>query len=141
MTIELLSVFVTGAMLWLSIVIQQLHLDKTGGTAFALSNRDAPPADLPPAQARMLRAVRNQTDVAAVWIALVLVQQIAGAGGALTYWSAIAMIASRVLYFPLYAAGITPFRSFAWALFLVAAPVFAVGTWLTMDGTGLLTGG
>ena len=131
MTIELLSVFVTGAMLWLSIVIQQLHLEKAAGTAFALSNRDAPP-DLPPAQGRMLRAVRNQTDVAAVWIALVLVQQIVGAGGALTYWAALAMIASRLLYFPLYAAGITPFRSFAWALFLVAAPVFAVGTWLTM---------
>lgn len=141
MTIELLSVFVTGAMLWLSIVVQQLHLDKAGGTAFALSNRDAPPADLPPAQHRMLRAVRNQTDVAAVWIALVVVQQITGAGGALTYWAAVAMIASRALYFPLYAAGITPFRSFAWALFLIAAPAFAVGTWLTMDATPLLTGG
>ncbi|MFQ6552663.1 MAPEG family protein [Aestuariibius insulae] len=138
MTIELLSVFVTGAMLWLSIVIQQLHLDKAAGTKFALSNRDAPP-DLPPAQARMLRAVRNQSDVAAVWIALVVVQQISGAGGALTYWAAVAMIASRLLYFPLYALGITPFRSFAWALFLIAAPVFAVGIWLTLEMT-LLSG-
>ena len=135
MTIELLSVFVTGAMLWLSIVVQQLHLDKNGGTAFALSNRDTTP-DVPPAQARMLRAVRNQTDVAAVWIALVLVQQITEAGGALTYWAAAAMIASRVLYFPLYALGITPFRSFAWALFLIAAPVFAMGTWLTLPPLG-----
>lgn len=140
MTIELLSVFATGAMLWLSIVVQQLHLDKNGGTAFALSNRDTTP-EVPPAQHRMLRAVRNQTDVAAVWIALVVVQQITGAGGALTYWAAVAMIASRVLYFPLYALGITPFRSFAWALFLVAAPVFAVGMWLTMDATTVLTGG
>ena len=133
MTIELLSAFVTGAMLWLSIVVQQLHLDKAGGTAFALSNRDAPPADLPPTPGRMLRAVRNQTDVAAVWVALVVVQQITGAGGALTYWAAVAMIVSRALYFPLYAIGITPFRSLAWALFLVAAPVLAVGTWMTVD--------
>lgn len=134
MTIELLSVFATGAMLWLSIFVQQLHLDKAGGTGFALSNRDAPP-DLPAAQHRMVRAVRNQTDVAAVWIALVVVQQMTGAGGALTYWAAVAMVASRVLYFPLYALGLTPFRSLAWALFLIAAPVFAVGTWLTLGAT------
>ena len=136
MTMELWSVFVTGAMLWLSIVIQQLHLDKTGGTAYALSNRDDPPPDVP-AQARMLRAVRNQSDVAAVWVALVLVQQFVSVSGSLTYWAALAMIASRLLYFPLYALGITPFRSFAWALFLVATPVFAVGVILGLDTVGI----
>lgn len=133
MTIELLSAFVTGGMLWLSIVIQQLHLDKNAGTKFALSNRTDEPA-LPPAQGRMLRAVRNQSDVAAVWLALVLVQQLTSASGSLTYWAAIAMIASRLLYFPLYAIGATPFRSVAWALFLVAAPVFTIGTLLNLNG-------
>lgn len=137
MTMELWSVFVTGAMLWLSIVIQQLHLDKTGGTAYALSNRADPPPDVP-AQARMLRAVRNQSDVAAVWIALVVVQQLLSVSGSLTYWAALAMIASRLLYFPLYALGITPFRSFAWALFLVATPVFAMGEILGLDAVGIV---
>ncbi|MEL6409938.1 MAG: MAPEG family protein [Pseudomonadota bacterium] len=137
MTMELWSVFVTGAMLWVSIVIQQLHLDKTGGTAYALSNRADPPPDVP-AQARMLRAVRNQSDVATVWIALVVVQQLVSVSGSLTYWAALAMIASRVLYFPLYALGITPFRSFAWALFLVATPVFAVGVILGLDTVGIV---
>ena len=131
MTIELLSVLVTGAMLWLSIVVQQLHLDKIGGTAYALSNRDAPPPDSP-LQGRLLRAVRNQSDVAVVWVALVLVQQLAGASGALTFWAAVAMIVSRVLYFPLYAVGATPFRSLSWAIFLLAAPVFAVGIVLNL---------
>lgn len=132
MTMELWSVFVTGAMLWLSIVIQQLHLDKTGGTAYALSNRADPPPDVP-AQARMLRAVRNQSDVAAVWIALVFVQQALSVSSSLTYWAALAMIASRLLYFPLYALGITPFRSLSWAMFLIATPVFAVGVILGLD--------
>lgn len=136
MSVELWSVFVTGAMLWVSIVIQQLHLDKKGGTAYALSNRDQPPPDVP-AQARMLRAVRNQSDVAAVWIALVIVQQLVSSPGALTYWASVAMIGSRVLYFPFYALGVTPFRSLVWALFLVAAPVFAVGTILGLETVGL----
>ncbi len=137
MTIELWSVFVTGGMLWLSIVIQQLHLDKTGGTAYALSNRADPPPDVP-AQARMLRAVRNQSDVAAVWIALVVVQQMLSVSGSLTYWAALAMIGSRLLYFPLYALGLTPFRSLSWALFLVATPVFGVGVILGLDTVGVV---
>ena len=136
MTIELWSVFVTGAMLWISIVIQQIHLDKTGGTAYALSNRADPPPDVP-AQARMLRAVRNQSDVAAVWIALVVVQQLLSVSGSLTYWAAFAMIVSRLLYFPLYALGLTPFRSLSWALFLVATPVFAVGVILGLNTVGI----
>ena len=137
MTIELWSVFVTGGMLWLSIVVQQLHLDKIGGTAYALSNRADPPPDNP-AQARLLRAVRNQSDVAAVWIALVAVQQITGSAGALTYWASVAMIVSRVAYLPLYGFGITPFRSLSWALFLFAAPVFAVGTILGLEAVSVV---
>lgn len=136
MTMELWSVFVTGAMLWLSIVVQQLHLDKKGGTAYALSNRADPPPDVP-AQARMLRAVRNQTDVAAVWVALVIVQQLVSTSGSLTHYAALAMIVSRLLYFPFYAFGLTPFRSLVWALFLVATPVFAVGTILGLETVGL----
>ena len=137
MTLELWSVFVTGGMLWLSIVIQQLHLDKTGGTAYALSNRADPPPDIP-AQARMLRAVRNQSDVAAVWIALVMVQQVLSVSGALTHWAALAMIVSRLLYFPFYALGLTPFRSLSWALFLFAAPVFAAGILFGLETVGVV---
>lgn len=137
MTIELWSVFATGGMLWLSIVIQQLHLDKIGGTAYALSNRYDPPPNSP-AQGRLLRAVRNQSDVASVWIALVVVQQLVSTSGSLTSWAAAAMIVSRVFYLPLYAFGITPFRSLSWALFLMAAPVFAVGTILGIEGTSWL---
>ncbi|GFE65713.1 MAPEG family protein [Litoreibacter roseus] len=139
MTLELWSVFVTGGMLWLSIVIQQIHLDKIGGTAYALSNRADPPPDSP-AQARMLRAVHNQSHVAAAWIALVIVQQLSGSSGALTYWAALAMIVSRLTYFPLYALGITPFRSFSWALFLFAVPVFGVGVILGLDAVGVVAG-
>ncbi|WP_299602659.1 MAPEG family protein [uncultured Tateyamaria sp.] len=139
MTIELWSVFVTGGMLWLSIVIQQLHLDKIGGTAYALSNRADPPPDSP-AQGRLLRAVRNQSDVAAVWIALVVVQQVTGSSGTLTYWASLAMIVSRIFYLPLYAFGIIPFRSLSWALFLIAAPVFAVGVVLGLDAVGMVAG-
>jgi len=137
MTVELWSAFVTGGMLWLSIVVQQLHLDKVGGTAYALSNRSDPPPESP-VQSRLLRAVRNQSDVAAVWIALVVVQQMSGVSGALTYWAALAMIVSRVLYLPLYAFGVTPFRSLSWALFLFAAPVFAVGTLLGLDAISVV---
>lgn len=138
MTIELLSVLVTGGMLWFSIVVQQLHLDKVGGTTYALSNRADPPPDSP-LQGRLLRALRNQSDVAAVWIALVVVQQLTGSAGALTYWASVAMIASRLTYLPLYAFGIPPFRSLSWALFLVAAPVFIVGTVLGLDALSVVS--
>ena len=135
MTIELLSVLVTGAMMWISIAIQQFQLDIKAGVSYALSNRDTP-APESAAQDRMMRAVRNQADVAVVWIALVAVQQWLGVSNALTYWASIAMIASRVLYFPLYAIGAVPFRSLAWMLFFAGAPVFAIGLVTGMNALG-----
>lgn len=71
-----------------------------------------------------MRAVNNQAHAAVVWVPLVFVQQMTGISNDLTYWAALAMIVSRVLYFPLYAIGAVPFRSLSWMLFFVAAPVF-----------------
>ncbi|ABD55543.1 MAPEG family protein [Jannaschia sp. CCS1] len=123
MSIELWSVIATGVMMWMSIALQQFQLDIKAGIGFALSNRDtAPPPS--PMQDRMMRAVNNQAHAAVVWVPLVFVQQMTGISNDLTYWAALAMIVSRVLYFPLYAIGAVPFRSLSWMLFFVAAPVF-----------------
>ncbi|MEM7730665.1 MAG: MAPEG family protein [Pseudomonadota bacterium] len=128
MSIELWSVFVTGIMMWVSIAVQQFQLDIKAGIGYALSNRDTAAPDSA-VQDRMMRAVRNQADVAAVWIPLVVVQQFLDVSSALTYWPAVAVIVSRLLYFPLYAIGAVPFRSLSWGLFFAAAPVFAYGVY------------
>ncbi|MEO0376824.1 MAG: MAPEG family protein [Cyanobacteria bacterium P01_A01_bin.17] len=130
MTIELWSLLSVIAILWIAILVQQIHLDKTGGAKYARSNREQG-HDFPGATAlsgRLTRNIRNHVEGLALFAPLVLMAAIANISNTWTQSAAIAFAVTRGLHFFFYAAGITPFRSFAWGIgFFLALGSFVFG--------------
>ena len=130
MTIELWALFGAAAILWVSIFAQQIVLDKVGGAKYALSNRDQDHnfKGATPLHGRLTRNVRNHVEGLSLFAPLILIAAAAGISNVWTQSAAVAYFVSRLLHFLLYAAGITPFRSFAWALgFFLALGSFVFG--------------
>jgi uncharacterized MAPEG superfamily protein len=63
---------------------------------------------------RLDRALRNFLETFPLFAAAVLAAQLSGTHGALTEWGARLYLWARVLYVPLYAAGIPLVRSLVW---------------------------
>lgn len=130
MTIELWSLLGVTAILWLAIFAQQIALDKAVGAKYALSNREQDHhfdgATL--LHGRLTRTVRNHVESLALFTPLVLIASVASVSNTWTQGAAIAFTVTRFLHFFFYAAGITPFRSFAWAIsFFLAIASFTFG--------------
>jgi len=83
-----------------------------GGVAAAFGNRE----DLPPAigmAGRAERATRNQLEAMAMFLALVLAASIAGKAAQAAYGATIFFWA-RLVYWPVYLAGIVYLRTLVW---------------------------
>jgi uncharacterized MAPEG superfamily protein len=65
---------------------------------------------------RMDRALRNFGETFPLFAAAVLIVHVAGASGAWSYAGAIAYVAGRAAYLPLYASGLPGVRTFAWQI-------------------------
>ncbi|MFK8185405.1 MAG: MAPEG family protein [Phormidesmis sp.] len=130
MRIELWALFGTTALLWLAIFAQQLALDKAVGAKYALSNREQGHnfKGVTPLHSRLTRTVRNHVEGIAIFAPLVLIAAAAGVSNVWTQYASIAFFVTRLLHFLFYAAGITPFRSFAWGIgFFLALGSFVFG--------------
>ncbi|MGF1491866.1 MAG: MAPEG family protein [Microcoleaceae cyanobacterium] len=130
MTIELWALFGTTATLWIAIVAQQLALDKAAGAKYALSNReqDHNSTGATLLHGRLTRTVRNHVEGLALFSPLVLTASVVGISNVWTQYAAITFFVTRFLHFLFYAGGITPFRSFAWAIgFFLAIGSFVFG--------------
>ncbi|PZD72201.1 hypothetical protein C1752_03787 [Acaryochloris thomasi RCC1774] len=130
MTIELWSLLSVTAILWIAILVQQLQLDITGGAKYALSNREQGYSfkEATALTGRLARNVRNHVEGLALFAPLVLTAAIANISNTWTQSAAIAFSVTRGLHFFFYAAGITPFRSFAWGIgFFLALGSFVFG--------------
>ncbi|MDJ0705494.1 MAG: MAPEG family protein [Leptolyngbyaceae cyanobacterium MO_188.B28] len=130
MTVELWALLGTIAILWVAILAQQIALDKAVGAQYALSNREQGHnfKGATPLHGRLTRTVRNHVENLAIFAPLVLIAAAAGASNVWTQYAAIAFFISRFLHFFFYTAGITPFRSFAWAIsFFLAIGGFVFG--------------
>ena len=68
---------------------------------------------------RLERAQANLYETLPLFLGTVLIAHVAGEDGFLTYWGATLYFWARVVYVPLYAAGIPVFRSIAWSVGLV----------------------
>lgn len=133
MTTELWMLFGVTAILWAAILAQQLQLDITGGAKYALSNREQGHnfKGATALSGRLTRNVRNHVEGVAIFAPLVLIAAIANVSNPWTQGAAIAYFITRLLHFVLYAAGITPFRSFAWGIgffFSIGGFVFGLVT-------------
>lgn len=93
---------------------------------FAQTARDeeGPPGVL---LGRAERALRNYLETWPAFIVLALVANLAAPGDALVWWGAVIWLGGRLLYLPLYLAGIFGLRSLVWT-------VSAIGLFLMFIG-------
>lgn len=128
MTIELWALFGASLILFLSIFIQQIAIDRAYGAKYALSNRAELPSEPSAIVERLTKLVRNHVEGLAVFGALVLIASAANVSNTITQYAALTILGARILHFLFFALGITPLRSFAWGIgFLLATPAFIYG--------------
>lgn len=109
----------------LVLAIVQILLPAMARTAETGVDYNAGPRDAPSAApvgkitARLQRAQQNLFETLPLFAAAVLIAHVAERNGELTFWGASLYLAARVLYVPLYAAGVPVVRSLVWTVGLV----------------------
>lgn len=101
------------------ILLAATFRSKETGTAYALGPRDTegPPVGI--VTGRLQRAQRNLFETLPLFAGLVLIAHIAGRESALTLWGVWLYLLARIVYVPLYAAGIPYTRTLAWLVSIV----------------------
>jgi len=130
MTIELWALLGATLLLWIAIFAQQIVLDKVGGAKYALSDREQDHSfkGANRLHGRLTRTVRNHVEGLSLFAPLILTASVADVSNVWTQYAAIAFFITRLLHFVFYAAGIVPFRSFAWGIgFFLALGGFVFG--------------
>jgi uncharacterized MAPEG superfamily protein len=118
MTTELGILGWTLALALFQIFLHMAFRARETGMGYAFGSRDeaAPPQG--PVTARLQRAQANLYETLPIFAGAILVAHAAGREGALTLLGAQLYLAGRVLYVPLYAAGIRVVRSLVWSVSL-----------------------
>jgi uncharacterized MAPEG superfamily protein len=98
------------------------------GYRWTASARDAEAPALTGVAGRLERALRNYLETFPVFVAAVLLVHVLGHEGLLSKWGSVLYFSARLVYLPLYAAGVPIVRSLVWnvafagiALLLIAA--------------------
>ncbi|MET3614442.1 putative MAPEG superfamily protein [Rhizobium aquaticum] len=125
MSVELICLLLSTVVGFVYLMVQAtlLNSDNAGGIDL---KRDREPVLGVKAQ-RAGRALRNFLESYPLFIALVLVVELAHRNGMMTSGGAIAYLAGRVVYLPLYIVGIGPARSAAWGLSLLGIVLMFIG--------------
>lgn len=114
MTLEL-SLLMFAVMLgFLHILFSAHATSRQRGYRWTASARDDPMPPLSGVAGRLERALRNFLETFPFFAALVLTAHVLNVHDALTRWGAVLYFAGRLVYLPLYAAGVPLVRSLAW---------------------------
>jgi uncharacterized MAPEG superfamily protein len=133
MTLELTLLAWTLVLAIVQILLPGMMRTSETGVDYNASARDAKsPAPIGKVTGRLLRAQHNLFETLPLFAAAILIAHVAGRNGDLTYWGAVLYLTSRVVYVPMYAAGIPVLRSIVWSvgfvgLILVLAAILAPG--------------
>jgi len=110
-------------------LVSTLRTQETG-TRYNMGPRDAEAPPPRPVTARLQRAQANLFETLPLFAAAVLIAHVSGSEGDLTLWGCWLYLLARVVYVPLYAAGIPLVRSLVWLVSLagLVMVLFAVLT-------------
>src|SRR5690242_13272352 len=92
---------------------------KQYGPEWNMGARDERVPPLHPFPARLLRAQANLFETLPLFVAALLGAAAAGHLGPLTHWGSIVYVVGRIVYLPLYAAGIPKIRTLVFSISLV----------------------
>ncbi|NHZ77847.1 hypothetical protein F2P44_00825 [Massilia sp. CCM 8695] len=126
MTTELMILGWTLVLAVVQIMLTSAFRNRETGMEYNMGPRDggAPPPR--PVTARLQRAQANLFETLPLFAAAVLIAHVGGREGALTLWGAWAYLVARVVYVPLYAAGIPVLRSIVWTVSMVGLGMMLV---------------
>ncbi len=139
MTVELLAALIVIALGIVQVMWQAAEYRRVHGVAYANTAQDAPPATAPSALlGRLTRALRNLHETLPFFLGVVIILALMDYSTTATRIAALAFAGARIVYLPLYAAGVPWLRGLVWTVSLVAL-IFLVATALgAADWGGLL---
>jgi uncharacterized MAPEG superfamily protein len=105
-------------LLLVHVVIQTLSLTRDGGLGYALSNRDGDVA-ISAVTDRLTRGLRNYVETYGAFVALALALAVTGKTGGLGATGALIWFWARVVYVPVFAAGIPGLRTGVWTISII----------------------
>lgn len=116
MTTELMILGWTLVLALVQIMAPSALRNKETGMDYNMSARDTPASPPGVVTARLQRAQANLFETLPLFAAAVLIAHVGGREGDLTLWGAWTYLIARVVYVPLYAAGVPLVRSLAWTV-------------------------
>ena len=119
MTTELTLLAWTLVLALVQILLPSTLRTQETGPAYNMSARDGAAPPPRPVTARLQRAQANLFETLPLFAAAVLIAHVVGSEGALTLWGCWLYLLARIVYVPLYAAGIPVLRTLVWLVSLV----------------------
>ena len=119
MTVELTLLGWTLVLALVQILLVTQLRAKEAGLAYNMSPRDTAGAPVGKVTARLQRAQANLFETLPLFAAAILIAHIAGRDSNLTLWGAALYFFARLVYVPVYAAGICGLRTAVWAVSIV----------------------
>jgi uncharacterized MAPEG superfamily protein len=118
MTTELILLGWTLVLALVQIMLTAAFRTQETGLSYNMGPRDAAAPPMRPVTARLQRAQANLFETLPLFAAAVLIAHAAGREGGLTLLGCQLYLAARVVYLPLYAAGVPLVRSLVWGVSL-----------------------
>jgi uncharacterized MAPEG superfamily protein len=116
MTTELLMLVLSVVLGFVHIIVSAIATTGQYGSEWNVSARDAPMPPLKGVAGRLQRALHNFLETFPLFAAAVLVADATNRHTWMAVWGAQIYFYARVLYLPIYAAGIPVVRSVAWGV-------------------------
>jgi uncharacterized MAPEG superfamily protein len=114
MTTELTLLAWTLVLALVQILLPSTLRTQETGAQYNLGARDGAAPPPRPVTARLQRAQANLFETLPLFVAAVLIAHVSGTHGALTLWGCWLYLLARIVYVPLYAAGIPVLRTLVW---------------------------
>jgi uncharacterized MAPEG superfamily protein len=114
MTVEMTMLMLSVVLGLLQLLIASRSANSQRGIRWNVGARDEPPPPVRPLAGRLERASSNFVETFPFFAAVVLAAALVGRHNWATVWGAQAYLAARILYVPLYAAGVPVVRTLVW---------------------------
>jgi len=96
------------------------------GLEWGTGNRDTDPPNYTGLAGRMVRAQANLLETLPGFISAVLIAHVAGRENAATAWGAGLYFWGRLIYIPVYAFGLVPWRSIVWGVAMIGLALVVI---------------
>jgi uncharacterized MAPEG superfamily protein len=116
MTPELLMLALSVVLGFVHIIVSAIATTHQYGAKWNLSARDAPMPPLEVIAGRLQRALHNFLETFPLFAASVLIADATNRHGAMAVWGSQLYFYARVLYLPIYAAGLPVIRTVVWSV-------------------------